>query len=868
MSRWRVVVVRVAGAMSLSELSGLLSQSDPARVLSSVDSLCRSLSGAPYLLSSSFYPSFGLLLHRLLSVSFQGSVPPLVCSVGRAWDVLRPSSGSLFAVVFSQSAFPPKYALPVSLLPPQCRDFLRSPAASSALSSAASVSPAASAQSSYSALPGCPGIVPLLRSSHQPSSDCLQLSIHDYFFFSLALFLTHDLPAAAKLLSSAHQQPYQAHHAATAASHGAHTQPFNADDCYRSYLSVVQQYLAFFLPSTVATAAAAGSAIGPSSGSGSGVGAVHRSLHGSSLVAILSEVWMGDAASRMSDLSLSFVHSGTSSRSGVSSTALPSPFVSSLSTPSSSPSSTSYSATSSSFPPPSSSSSVLSPASQSAAGSFSFPSLRVLGCVRLLVAHLLSAPSLSARVVSAPTSSAATVVAPSSVWCLSVSSVDVCLFRFLRSCLLHPPSQYDDRLLSVVSVWLSVLTSAMSSKSSSPSSVLPGSLAFFSVLLVDFLHSLLATDVGREGSVMRTASLKQCVQLLSLLQSSRAELERVEQLLMFGGADVARKGGSRSTRQPAAFLLRSGLGSSRASTQQKEAEAVRASFMRLAAQLPDEHYARVFTRAAQSQQPLSHAQQLVVQVVRYLTPASVRQGLAPLSIPHSASASTSASASAAVMSAGRSSAHLLQSSSAFTSQLIAEAQLFEQLTQLAVSTFDLPLDAIDDTQGLDSDLPPEAAEAVSRSNSVRGGSGSGGGGDTTADRYSAASVVRSLSPSRVGSDPYRRLSSSGRQQLARGVALCSKQASSLRFVGGEWDRPVASNECAAAVRWLHLLHAAATQPLASQQQHSQLLLRAAGRLLGQMPLRMLARWDVLVSGASAVLLLLCVVAAVLIAVVY
>jgi len=188
--------------MSVSELSGLLAQSDPLKVLASVDSLCRSLAGKPYLLSSSFYPSFGLLLHRLLSVSFQGSVPPLVCSVPRAWDLLRPS-GSLFALLFSHSAFPPKYALPVSHLPQQCRDFLHSPASSSSSSAFSSTS----APSAAASLPGCPSIVPLLRSSYQASSDCLQLSIHDYFFFSLALFLTRDLPAASKLMSSLPRPP-------------------------------------------------------------------------------------------------------------------------------------------------------------------------------------------------------------------------------------------------------------------------------------------------------------------------------------------------------------------------------------------------------------------------------------------------------------------------------------------------------------------------------------------------------------------------------------------------------------------------------------------------------------------------------------
>ena len=818
--------------MSVSELSAVLANSDPLRVLSSVDSLCRSLAGKPYLLSTSFYPSFGLLLHRLLSVSFQGSVPPLVCSVPRAWDLLRPS-GSLFELLFNHSAFPPKYALPVSSLPQPCRDFLHSPAVSSSSSSFSSAAPSAA----------CWCVGPLLRSSYQASSDCLQLSIHDYLFFSLALFLTRDLPATVKLLSSLPPLPPSLHQSGVP--------HFNTDDCYRAYQSVVQQYLILFVPNASAVNAAAGGAVG-------GVSVASRSLHCSSLVAVLAEVWMCDAASRMLELSSSsLLHSGMSSGTGVSSPpSIPSPF---LSPPSASTASSLSPSTSSSYLSASSmSASSLSSADQSVAASFSFPSVRVLGCVRLLVTHLLSVPPPPAATArqpvpsssSASSSGSLSTALPSAVWSLSLASVDVCLFRFLRSCLLRPPSQYDDRLLLVVSVWLSVLAHTVSPNS--PPAILHASFAFFSVLLVDFLHSLLDVDVGREGSAMRAASLKQCVQLFSVVQSCRAELERVEQLLLFMQPDAVRKGASRShTRQHAASLLRSTLGS-RSSTQQ-QTEAIRSQFMRLAAQLPDEQYARLFTRSSNSAQQQGGVQQLVVQAVRYLTPASVRQGPAPLSFSQSQSASASAarpflSSPSAILSAGRSSAHLLQSTSAFRSQLIAEAAQFDTLTQLAVRTFDLPLEAIDDAQ--------DSAESSVRQQELLSPSTISLTSATA--RSSAGSVDTSLSPSRLRSDPYQRLSSTGRQQLARGVALCSKHSNALRFVGGDWDRPVASNECATAVRLLHTLHTTLTATAGAQHEGQHYTPHA---MLGQLTLRTLARWDVLSSAVCALLLVVLVIIA-------
>ena len=735
----------------------------------------------------------------------------------------RPALCSPF--LFTHSAFPPKYALPVSLLPQQCRDFLHSPAVSAASSSSFSHSSPAAA----SLLPGCPSLVPLLRASYQASSDCLQLSIHDYFFFSLALFLTRDLPAAGKLLLSLPQTVPSAANS-TVGLHNAAAYHFNLDDCYRSYQSVVQQYLALFMPSTAASSATAG-----------GVSGANRALHAASLSAILAEVWMGEAASHYSSsLSLSSLHSDSSAGDGLSSSpSLPSPFVSSGSPSSSSSSSAS---------PLSRSASSLSSADRSAAASFSFPSLRVLGCVRLLVAHLLSAPSSTApatalkhsssaatsfpsAVSSTLSSSSSSSISSAAVWALSVSSVDVCLFRFLRSCLLHPPSQYDDRLLSLVAVWLSVLTAAVSPPPSSSSPpVVHASLAFFSVLLVDYLHCLLALDVGREGSAMRTACLRQCVQLMGLLHSCRAELERVEQLLLFAGMDVARKGAGRLGRQPPPYLTRAPVGS-RSSAAQQETALIRAHFVRLAAQLPDEQSVqRVFTRP-------SGVQQLIVQVVRYLTPASIRQGLAPLSL------STAAAASQPV-SASRSSAQLVQSSSAFRSQLIAEAQHFDRFTQLAAATFDLPADAIDESH---SEHDSNGAQAAWQAAAAAVGS------DSSKEQPLPDSAVRSLSPSRLRSDPYQRLSSTGRQQLARGVALCSKQSASLRFVGGEWDRPIASNECAAAVRLLHKLHVTLTAATATQHDEQQQLAHVA--MLAQLPLRMFARWDVLAGGLSVLLLI-------------
>ena len=808
--------------MSVSELTALLSQSDPARVLSSVESLCRSLAGKPYLLSSSsFYPAFGLLLHRLLSVSFSNTVPPLVLALPRAWDVLRPS-GSLFELLFAHTAFPPTYPLTLDRLPQHCRDFLHSPAFASASSSASHL-----AALSASALPGCPGLLALLRSSFHPSSDCLQLSIHHYTFFSLALFLTTDLPAGAALL---HSQPLASVSSGASASAGivgsnhrqasAHAGGSNSDVCYNAYHSLLQQYLPLFLPSATAASAGARAVSVPS-----------RSLYGASLAAILAEVWMGTAAAHSSALSPSaLLHTGASSNgaaNGLSAhSSLPSPFAPQSQHPSSSPSARAVRPES------------LQGGGQSTAVSFSFPSLRVLKCVALLVSHLLSAPPPSATAGK----SQPPISAQSSPWGLSVSSVDVCVFRFLRSCLLHPPSAYDERLQSVVLVWLSVLDAAVQPNSPS-AATLHTAFAFCSVLLVDFLHALLDTDIGREGSAMRARCLEHCVRLMARLHSARAELERVEQLLLGGGAEAARKGASGGTRHSASLLLKSALGSR--SSAQAETDVIRGNFMRFTAQPPDEqHVARLFTRPARSStNALSGVQQLVVQVVRYLTPSSVRQGLAPLSLSQ-----TAGPAAASGVLAGRSSAQLLQSSSAFRSQLIAEAQQFERFASLAQQMFELPDEAGDDSVSSEvSGRQDDSGRSASPSGSQRW-SGSGG------TNPSAASSPRSLSPQRVHSDPYQRLSLAGRQQLARGTALCSRQANSLRFVGSEWERPVNSHECAAAVRLMHRLHTALS---GGDTQHTPM-----HAVIAQLPLRTFARWDVLGAVLCGLLFALLVVAAV------
>ena len=117
--------------MNASEVGALLQSADAAQAVAALDGLFRALVPAKYLLSSSLFPAFAAIVHRFfaaVSPSATASAPsvdasagaaallPLVAATRVAFELLAPS-GSLFALVFFHTAFPPSYALPLSALP-------------------------------------------------------------------------------------------------------------------------------------------------------------------------------------------------------------------------------------------------------------------------------------------------------------------------------------------------------------------------------------------------------------------------------------------------------------------------------------------------------------------------------------------------------------------------------------------------------------------------------------------------------------------------------------------------------------------------------------------------------------------------------
>ena len=903
--------------MDASAVVSLLQSSDGGRVLVGLDGWLRSLLSAHYLISSTLYPTLALILHRTLSaqpppsshsspssaasVGGAAGAPPLVLLSRAGFELLLPSH-PLFELIFTHSAFPPLYSLPLTALTSRAQQRVRAVLAGDEVTSAS-----------------CP-LASLYRSAYSAEADALRLSMVDFLFFHLASFLTAQHPqllaAAAAAAPGSSAGAHSGRGSSTAAGGGGFgprlssalslpssstsppfsSQPYTLDDVYRCYVQLVQAYLSYFLP------------LQPSASPSSSPLA---RLHGLRLAHILAELWMGEtvgaveggAADEADELGSSARWPGLASQA-------PFPFL---------PAAPSL--------PSAALRSFASSSSSSSLSSFVFPSVYLTGCVRLLVVHLLSLTGLpggqrggagasgggavviegergGARPLLSSTSSAAQLspsVSSSSspaFSALSVGCVDGLLFRFLRAALLHPTGVYEERMQAMVALWLAVLSSplqptpsaaaasavtARPAVGSAPPPPSPPSIAvvsdlfpFFSPLLLWYLRALLACDIGREGSSVRGQCLSHALQLMRSIDALHPQLAEVEHLLLRGREEVEAATARRAT--PATAASRSSAANAAAAA----ATAAKTDFARVSLSTAEASLQPLFTHTlmqgpsstvsavSSSASALPPPIQLLVEVLRLTTPSSIRLALSSASSSLSSSSilppllpsSSSSSSLSSPLALPRS------SSAAFRALLVQEERTWRQMRDLVIHTFHIPPlddDLVTPSSGdskASSPLVTPTSSPASRFPSASAGRlvavGDGGGGG----------VGRGLSPERVFSDAFHRLSERGRLQLRGGVALCTKHSPAVAFIGDEWDAPASSHESHLALQLLRSAHSRLRgwRKRARPGQQARVaaergLSSASGsaaawwlveQLLERAPLRLLARWDVLACLASAI----------------
>ena len=896
----------MAAAMDASAVVSLLQSPDAVRVVGGLDGWCRSLLAAPYHISSSFFPTFALILHRLLAAAAPSSspssfpsasaslpsssqahawrslsssspsdaVPPLVLASPRGFDLLLPSS-PLFELVFFRCSFPPLYSLPLSQLPSSVQQRVRAVLAGDGYTAAS-----------------CP-LASLYRSSYSAEADALQLSMADFLFFHLALLATQQQPTHSQPSAAAAGSPAGRGGAAQAGgldprlasalplvSSSSSSAPavFGWADAQLRYQQLLQAYFVCFLPPAQPSAVAR--------------------LHGLRLAQVLAEVWMGDSVGAMEGAAADDADDGGGSAGDVSRYGPPG---------GGAPSSSSFPF----LPFAQSSASLLRSSSSSSLPCFIFPSVQLTGCVRLLVQHLLSMPTVpqgataatggatadaergrrrlaataAARTAPQPSpssssssSSTASPSAPSAFSC-----VDCLLFRFLRSALLQPPSVYEERLQAVVALWLTVLSSPLhSTPAAAPSAAAqqpalgaaapPPSVSrvsavfpFFSPLLLSYLRALLQVDIGREGSSVRGQVLSHLLQAMRTVDALHPQLAELESLLLRGREDgeaaTARRAGPTAATPPA-------------SAANSAASAVaRAEYSRIRLASPEAALLQpLFTAAAGAFSPsaLSPPGQLLVDVLRLTTPSSIRLALSSAPSPTSSSsilpplAPSSSSSSSSLSSP----ASLPRSSSAaFRTLLVQEERTWRQTRDIACSTFRIP--PLDDDQHSRSAAPADSRATPQPLSSSASASSPPPPASAAAQRFG----VRSLSPERLQRDSFHRLSERGRLQLRGGLALCTKHSPALAFIGDDWDAPASAHESHTALQLLRvgrITARAAIQRARYRQQAAAPCERQEGAAadgvgqsaaatalwlldaaLDRAPLRLLARRDVLACVAAA-----------------
>ena len=796
----------VAGSLggavvSAADVVALLQCSDGVRVVQQVDAFLRSLREAKYLLSSTLFPTFALLLHRLLSPappssafpssaspaptpptpsptlpsssSSDGSLLPLVAITGRAWDLLLPS-GSLFQLLFFHSSFPPLYQLPVAALPPGLQRRV----------TAAVAGDEAGGESD------CP-VAELYRGGFLPSASAVQLGMAEFFFFALALFLVRD---EAPVQAAMGRRPAVGGGGGGFSTAAPLPAPYGPAEMHRGYLQVVEALLHFFLPlpasppslaPPTATAASAASSL------------PLQRVYGPRLLEVLGEVWMGDSVGDWASLDAEATDG-------------------SFGGPALSPSTAS-------FPLSSSPASSHSP---------SLASVDCVACVGLLVRHVLALPRQTGQRREPPLKTAgggrgggrptSSLSRPSlfSSLPLTCYGLDALLFRFVYSGLSRPPALFDERLQALVALWLSVLSAAAgagpaASSASSPSSTSPSPqlvsayFAFFSPLVLLFLRALVSCDVGREGSTTRLHCLTQALQLMRALEPLQPLLAQVERSVL--SSPSASFTAAESRRGEAGLRSRALLPSSAAD---EAAEDARSQFIRLTASAPEDALVATWSPAPSATSPSpSPFAALTWQALRLTTPSSLREG-----DDGGLTAASQASTILPPLTGGLPStaASLSRSASAsFRSLLVQEERTWRLWREAALRLCPAP--------------PPDEAEGERRDRRPS---------PTASPSSSPAPPLppppRSLSPERLSSDPFHRLTASGRSQLKAGVRLCSRRnAAALQFVGSQWDRPCGTEESRLAVEALRSLH--------------KRLLDSGWGVTEQWPLRLLARIDVLLT---------------------